>query len=109
MEAKKERVICTCGEEVEIDFSLANFSIQVTRLHGKTEESRTFFTTCPNCQQMHTVTSSDKMEWGNRKTPSAKKLLYSLGGGCLLFLLFMIVVFYFAGKGLLTVFDWLLG
>lgn len=108
MEAKKVNELCSqCGEMVEIDFATAQFAVQVARIQGKTTESRTFYATCPQCQTINLVESTNKEEWGNRKAPSAKKLLYGIGFGCVSLFLVAAIIFYFAGRGVVTVFDWL--
>lgn len=108
MEVKKVIEPCVnCQKEMEIDFATAQFAVQVVRIHGKTRESRTFYASCPNCQAMHIVESKTKEDWGNRKASSAKKVFYSVGFGCLGIVLLAALLFYFAGRGMMTVFDWL--
>ncbi|MER2106527.1 MAG: redox protein [Solibacillus sp.] len=108
MEAKKMEQPCDqCGEMLEIDFATAQFAVQLMRIQGKSTESRTFYAPCPHCQTMNMVESTKREEWGNRKAPSAKKLFYAIGFGCLLACLCATVIFYFAGRGVVTIFEWL--
>lgn len=108
MEAKKIEQPCSeCGEMLEIDFATAQFAVQLMRIQGKSTESRTFYAPCPHCKTINMVESSNREDWGNRKAPSVKKLFYGLGFGCLFIVLLAAVIFYFAGRGVATLFEWL--
>ncbi|WP_413366388.1 redox protein [Lysinibacillus sp. 3P01SB] len=108
MEAKKVEVPCsTCGEPVKIDFNEAEFSSQLTILNGKKKESRTFIKKCPSCGQINTVTSDDKKEWGKRKGPNVKTVMFSGFFSCLVMIILFALFVYFAFKGLGIVVDWL--
>lgn len=108
MEARKVEQPCSrCGELLEIDFATAQFAVQLLRIQGKTTESRTFYAPCPHCQTVNRVDSDNKADWGGRKAPSAKRLFYGMGFGCLLVAAAAFAIFYFAGRGLVTVVDWL--
>lgn len=108
MEAKKVVEACSeCGENLEIDFATAQFAVQIARIQGETKESRTFYASCPNCQTLNMVESTNKADWGNRKAPSPKKLFYSVAFGCAFTFLAVALIFYFAGRGIVTVFEWL--
>lgn len=108
MEAKKVIQQCEqCGETFTIDFATANLSVQVARIHGKTIENRLFIEACPNCGKVHTVTSDEPKEWGNRKIPSPKKLMYGLTFSCLFVFLGIIAALFFAGRGIAVLWSWL--
>jgi predicted RNA-binding Zn-ribbon protein involved in translation (DUF1610 family) len=108
VEAKKVEILChSCGEPVEIDFNEAEFSSQLTILNGKKKESRTFFQKCPNCGQINTVTSDDQKEWGKRKGPNVKAVMFSGFFSCFAMILLFVLFVYFAFKGLGIVMDWL--
>ncbi len=96
-----------CGETFTIDFATANLSVQVARVNGKTIENRLFIEACPKCGHVHTVSSEDPNEWGNRKIPSPKKLMYGLSFSCLFILLGAIVALFFAGRGIAVIWSWL--
>lgn len=108
MEAKKAIQQCDqCGEEFVIDFANASLSVQIARVNGKTIESRTYIKACPNCQKVNAIESNNPEEWGNRKTPSPKKIFYGLGFGCILTAVAAFAILWFAGKGLSIVWSWL--
>lgn len=108
MEAAKKETQCEqCGEPLTIDFETADFSVQIARVNGKTDERRTFYIQCPHCKKITTTDSSDKAEWGNRKGPSIKKAMFGVSLGCIGFIALAAVVLYFAGQGVVTLFDWI--
>ena len=108
MEAKKVEIPCSkCGELMEIDFNKAQFSSQLTILNGKKQESRTYFEKCPNCGQINSVISADKKEWGKRKGPNVKAIMFSGFFSCFVMILLFVLFVYFAFKGLDIVIDWL--
>lgn len=108
MEAKKVEIPCSkCGELMEIDFNKAQFSSQLTILNGKKQESRTYFEKCPNCGQINSVISADKKEWGKRKGPNVKAIMFSGFFSCFVMILLFVLFIYFAFKGLDIVVDWL--
>lgn len=108
MEAKKVIQQCEqCGEVFTIDFAKANVSVQVARVNGRTIENRLFIEACPHCGVVHTVASDDPKEWGKRKMPSPKKLLYGAMFGCLITIIGIITALYFAGKGIAVIWSWL--
>ncbi|MEK4424943.1 redox protein [Solibacillus sp. FSL K6-1523] len=109
MEAKKVKVLCkNCGEEMSIDFNQAQFSTALQIIDGKKHQSRTYMEKCPHCETINTVTSEDKMEWGKRKGPNVKFIMFSGLFSCLTVILLVIVAMYFAFKGFQFVMDWLL-
>ncbi|KYG89335.1 hypothetical protein A0U40_11090 [[Bacillus] sp. KCTC 13219] len=108
MEAKKMIQQCEqCGESFTIDFATANLSVQVARINGKTIENRLFIEACPNCGKVHTVASDNPKEWGNRKIPSPKRLMYGVLFSCLFIIIGAILAFYFAGRGIAVIWSWL--
>lgn len=108
VEAKKVEISCkACGEPVEIDFNQAEFSSQLTILNGKKKESRTFLQKCPNCGQINTLTSDNKKEWGKRKGPNVRALMFSGFFSCFVMITLFVLLVYFAFKGLGMVMDWL--
>ncbi|ATP39813.1 redox protein [Solibacillus sp. R5-41] len=107
MQAKKVTISCkNCGEEMTIDFNQAQFSSSLQIVNGKKHQSRTFMDNCPHCETMNTVTSENKMEWGKRKGPNIKFVMFSGLFSCLTFIVFGIVAIYFAFKGFQLVMDW---
>ncbi|MEG0472527.1 MAG: redox protein [Solibacillus sp.] len=108
-EAKKVTISCeNCGEEMTIDFEQAKFSSALQILNGKKQQSRTFMENCPHCETINTVTSENKIEWGKRKGPNVKLIMYSGLFSCLTILILGIAAIYFGFKGLQFVIDWLL-
>ncbi|MGM9948674.1 MAG: redox protein [Lysinibacillus sp.] len=108
MEAKKVEIPCSkCGELMEIDFNKAQFSSQLTIINGKKQESRTYFEKCPNCGHINTAMSTDKKEWGKRKGPNVKALMFSGFFSCFVMITLFVLFIYFAFKGLGIVVDWL--
>lgn len=108
VEAKKVEIQCrACGEPVEIDFNKAEFSSQLAILNGKKKESRIYFEKCPNCGQINTVKSDNKQEWGKRKGPNVKALMFSGFFSCFMMIVLFLLFIYFAFKGLGIVIDWL--
>lgn len=108
MEAAKKQTQCEqCSEPITIDFATADFSVQIARVNGKTDERRTYFIQCPHCKKITTLDSTNKEEWGNRKGPSIKKAMFGFGLGCVGMLIVGALVLYFAGQGIVTIFEWL--
>lgn len=108
MEAKKERIACkNCGEEMVIDFNMAQFSSEIRISNGKKQQKRSYFQPCPACHTLNVVQSENKVEWGNRKGPNLKFFFFSSIFSCLMVFVLGIVALFFAFKGLVFVMDWL--
>ena len=108
MTAIKREAVCEhCHEPITIDFETADFSTQISRINGKTEQQRTYFIECPHCEKIATTVSEDSKEWGNRKGPSIKKAMFGFGLGCIGFMIVGALALYFAGQGIVTIMEWL--
>lgn len=109
MDAKKVTISCrNCGEEMTIDFNRAEFSVALQIMNRKKHQSRTYMEKCPHCETINNVTSEDKTEWGKRKGPNVKFIIFSGLFSCLTVIILAIVAIYFAFKGFQFVMDWLL-
>ena len=108
MEAKKQQIECrNCQETLTVDFATDKFATEVRVANGKRTETRTFIKQCPNCQAINHVRSTNKKDWGNRKGPKVKFLMFSSLLGCLAFVVIGILALYFAFQGVVTIFDWI--
>lgn len=103
----KEFHCAKCLERYEVDLNEAQFSTQISVLRGKTTENRMYFAKCPNCGEVNTFASNKREEWGNQKSPSIRKFKLLFGSSCLLAFLLAALVLYFAGQGIVTIFEWL--
>ncbi len=95
----------SCNERMEIDFNIDDYSSEITIINGKKTEKRRFMKRCEHCGQINTYVSERKEDWGKRK--GARNILVIGAFSCLVMLIGFIALAYFAGKGLITVFDWL--
>lgn len=105
----KEFQCSSCYERYDVDLDTAQFSTQISVMNGKTAENRMYFAKCPNCGEINLFESDNPEEWGNQKSPNVTKVKWLFGGSCLLVLVVLALVFYFAGQGIMTIFDWLQG
>lgn len=108
MDAKKVTISCeNCGGDVVIDFNRAPFSSAIQIINGKKHQSRTFMESCPHCQTVNNFTSEDKVDWGKRKGPNIRFVLFSSLFSCLTLIVLVIAAIYFAMQGFQIVVDWL--
>ena len=96
-----------CLERYEVDLNKAQFSTQISMIVGKTKENRMYYAKCPNCGETNTFASDDPQQWGNQKSVNVRKVKWMFGGSCLLAFIIIALVFYFAGQGIVTIFEWL--
>lgn len=108
MNAKVVEQTCKhCGEIVEFDFNVDDYSEQISIINGKKNHKRIFVKKCPNCHQVNYFESENKAEWGDRKGVQAKSFVISGFFSCLVMTLLIGAALYFAAKGAITVFDWI--
>ena len=103
----KEFHCAKCLERYDVDLNEAQFSTQISVVNGKTNENRMYFAKCPNCGEVNTFESNKREDWGNQKSPNVRKIKWMFGGSCILMLVVAALVFYFAGQGIVTIFEWL--
>lgn len=107
METKIQPMHCDrCNAHYDADLNKAQFQTSIVMLGGKTSETRSYMTICPECQHLNLFTSDNPAEWGNQKSVNVRKVKWLFGGSCLLFLIVVALVFYFAGQGIVTIFEW---
>ncbi|MER1999191.1 MAG: redox protein [Lysinibacillus sp.] len=103
----KEFHCAKCLERYEVDLNETQCSTQISVIRGKVSENRMYFAKCPNCGEVNTFASNKPEEWGNQKSPNLRKFKFLFGGSCLLVLVISALVMYFAGQGIVTIFEWL--
>lgn len=103
----KEFHCAKCFEHYEVDLNETQCSTQISVIKGKTTENRMYFAKCPNCGEVNTFASDKKEDWGNQKSPNMRKFKLLFGGSCLLTLVMGALIAYFAGQGIVTIFEWL--
>jgi hypothetical protein len=108
MDAKIVQHDCiSCNERMEIDFNVDDYSSEITIVNGKKTEKRRFMKRCEQCGQMNTYVSDQKVDWGSRRGVNVRKIFIASTFSCLAMVIGFVAIAYFAGKGLMTVFDWL--
>lgn len=108
METKRIQTGCEhCNEPVWFNLNEDDFSIEIKVMSGKKDQVRTFFKTCESCKRITTYASTNPEEWGERKEIIHKKIIRLSAFSCLLTIVVGAVVAYFAGKGLMTVWNWI--
>ena len=108
MDAKIVHQDCkACNERVIFDFNVDNYSTEITIINGKRSEKRRFMKQCEHCGEINTFISDRKEDWGSRSGINVRKIMVMSTFSCLAIVVGFIAIAYFAGKGLMTVFDWL--
>lgn len=108
MDAKIVQHNCiSCNERMEIDFNVDDYSSEITIVNGKKTEKRRFMKRCEHCGQTNTYVSDQKVDWGSRRGVNVRKILIASTFSCLAMVIGFVAIAYFAGKGLMTVIDWL--
>lgn len=108
VEVKLKSMYCEkCGAHYEADLNNTPFQTQILMLNGKTQETRSYMTKCTACGERNLFQTDNPSEWGNQKSISVRKIQWLFGGSCLLFLIIVALVFYFAGQGIVTIFEWI--
>ena len=97
----------SCNERMVFDFNVDNYSSEITIINGKKTEKRRFMKRCEHCGQINTYVSDQKEDWGTRRGINVRNILITSAFSCLAMIIGFIAIAYFAGKGLITVFDWL--
>lgn len=105
--AVKKRVNCKeCGETMTIDFNDAEFG-RLMKVAGREKiEERTFYEKCPSCGVRNEVASRNPNEWGDRKVPSFGAIAFTGIFSCLMIVVGMATVGFFAWQGVKTIFGW---
>ncbi len=96
-----------CDERMVFDFNVDDYSTEITIINGKKTEKRRFMKRCEHCGQINTYVSDRKEDWGTRRGINVRNILITSVFTCLTMIIGFIAIAYFAGKGLITVFDWL--
>lgn len=99
----------SCRVSYEVDLDETPFSSQFMIVNGKTNESRAYMTTCPHCDAKNVFQSENREEWGHQKGVNFNKLKFMLLSGCLLVFILIALIFYFAGQGVVTIVNWIMG
>ena len=97
----------SCNERIDIDFNVDDYSTEITVVNGKKSEKRRFIKRCEHCGQINTYVSDQKEDWGTRRGLNVQKIFIAGIFSCLAMVIGFLAIAYFAGKGLITVFDWL--
>lgn len=97
----------SCNERMDIDLNVADYSTEITIVNGKRTEKRRFMKRCEHCGQLNTYVSAQREEWGTRQGLNVRKLFIASMFSCLAMIIGFLAIAYFAGKGLITVFDWI--
>lgn len=108
MEAKTVQHRCKrCEEMMQFDFNVDPYSTEVMIVNGKKKEKRIFIKNCPHCNELNMYISEHKEDWGNRKNTAVQKIFVGGMFSCLMMVILFCLIAYFAGKGLMTIFDWI--
>lgn len=108
LNAKRVEIECnSCKERLDVDFNIADYSSEISIINGKKSERRIFLKQCDDCEHMNYIASEDPEEWGDRQGINANKIMMVGGFSCLVLILLCVVVVFFAGRGILVLFDWL--
>lgn len=108
MEAKIIHTNCNhCDETITFDFNVDRYTTEIMIMNGKKEEARTFMKACNHCNELNVLRSTNAEEWGNRNTKGIKRMMAAGFFSCAVMVIVFALVAYFAGKGLITVWNWL--
>lgn len=108
MEGKIIHTNCqNCNESITFDFNEDDFSTEITILNKEKEEIRTFIKKCSHCNELNVIRSSNSEEWGTRRANTLKKIMIASTFSCFVMLIIFALIAYFAGKGIITVWNWL--
>lgn len=108
MEPKIQTMHCEkCDTQYDVDLNKIPFQTSIVMLNRKTSETRSYVTQCPECQHLNLFTSDDPKQWGNQKSVNVRKVKWLFGSSCLLIVAVIALLLYFAGQGIVTIFEWL--
>ena len=108
MEAKIIHTNCNhCNETITFDFNVDPYTTEISIVNGKKEEARTFVKACTHCNEINIIRSTNPLEWGNRKAKGIRRIMAAGFFSCAMMAIILALVVYFAGKGLITIWNWL--